>query len=214
MDVMAYLGEMVRKEINGDKGDKGDRGARGPPGLNSGGVVYTRWGRKSCPNNTGAQLLYEGIAGGSHYSHSGGGANYICLPKVPDYLSTANPSRQSYLYGAEYQNVNNIFPSKHDHNVPCAVCYTSTKEVQLMIPAKTVCPTSWTIEYVGYLMADYYDHKRNAVYECVDKDPESIYGSAANIDGALFYFVKTTCTGLPCPPYVNNRVITCVVCTK
>ncbi|XP_041346870.1 uncharacterized protein LOC121366519, partial [Gigantopelta aegis] len=138
-------------------------------------VIYTRWGRKSCNNNTGAQLLYEGIAGGSHYSHSGGGANYICLPKVPDYLSTANPPYESYLYGAEYQYVNNIFPSKHDHNVPCA---------------------------------------RNAVYECVDKDAESIYGSSGNIDGALFYFVQGTCTGLPCPPYVNNRVITCVVCTK
>ena len=83
-----------------------------------------------------------------------------------------------------------------------------------MIPAKIVCPTSWTVEYVGYLMTDYYDHKNNVVYECVDKDAESIDGSAGDIGGAFFYFVKTTCTGLPCPPYVNNRVITCVVCTK
>ena len=156
------------KGDKGNKGDKGDLGEQGPPGPKNGGVVYTQWGRKSCPNNTVAQLLYEGIAGGSHYTHSGEGANYICLPKVPDYLSTANPSYESYLYGTEYQGVNNIFTSKHNHNVPCAVCYTSTKVVKLMIPAKTVCPTSWTVEYVGYLMAGYYGHKRNVVYECVD----------------------------------------------
>ena len=58
--------------------------------------------------------------------------------------------------------------SKLNHYIPCAVCYTSTKVVKLMIPAKTVCPTSWTVEYVGYLMAGYYGHKRNVVYECVD----------------------------------------------
>ena len=201
------------KGDRGEKGEKGDTGPKGSMGPKSGGVVYIRWGRTTCPNNTGAELLYEGIAGGNHYSHSGGGANYLCLPKVPQYLSTAVPPHQSYLYGAEYQEVNNIFPSKNDHNVPCAVCYTSTKSTKLMIPAQTTCPNSWTTEYVGYLMAEYYKHARN-VYECVDRNPESIPGSGSNIDGTLFLLVQGTCTGLPCPPYVNNRVITCVVCTK
>ena len=111
-------------------------------------------------------------------------------------MSTGNPPTESYLYGAEYQDVNTIFPSKLNHYIPCAVCYTSTKVVQLIIPDKTVCPTSWTVEYVGYLMTESHTHKRNAVYECVDKDAESIYGSSGNINGALFYFVGTTCTGL------------------
>ena len=196
----------------GEKGDKGDTGAVGAAGPKSGGVVYTRWGRKSCP--TGAQLVYDGLAGGSHYTHPGGGANYVCLPKVPQYMSTSVPGSVSYMYGAEYEGVNGIFPGKHDHNVPCAVCYTSTKSVKLTIPARTSCPSSWTREYKGYLMADYYNHKRNAVYECVDESAESVHGSQGSINGALFYFVRTTCTGLPCPPYVVNRPITCVVCTK
>ena len=72
------------KGERGDKGEKGEAGAKGDTGLKSGGVVYTRWGRKSCP--TGAQLLYEGIAGGSEHSESGGGANYVCLPKIPQYM--------------------------------------------------------------------------------------------------------------------------------
>ena len=204
------------KGDRGEKGEKGDTGPKGSMGPKSGGVVYIRWGRTTCPNNTGAELLYEGLAGGSHYTHSGGGANYLCLPKVPQYLSTAVPPdpHKSYLYGAEYEVVNNIFPSKHEHNVPCAVCYISTKSTKLMIPAQTTCPKSWTTEYVGYLMAERYDFKRNAVYECVDRNPESIPGSTSNVNGALFYFVQGTCTGLPCPPYVNNRAITCVVCTK
>ena len=72
----------------GEKGDKGGKGDTGPVGNtgskgDAGGVVYTRWGRTSCPSNTGAQLLYEGIAGGSYYNTYGGGANYVCLPKVP-----------------------------------------------------------------------------------------------------------------------------------
>ena len=84
--------------------------------------MYTRWGRKSCPNDTGAQLVYEGITGGSLYDHSGGGANYVCLPKVPQYMSTHVPPYYSYMHGTEYKNVNGIFPGKHDHNPPCAVC--------------------------------------------------------------------------------------------
>ena len=204
-----------RDGVKGERGDKGEKGETGPVGQagpKSGGVVYTRWGRKSCP--TGAELLYEGITGGSHYDHPGGGANYVCLPKVPQYMSTTVPNYYSYMHGTEYEAVNNIFPGKQNHNVPCAVCYTSTKSVKLMIPARTSCPSSWTMEYKGYLMAERDVHKTNKVYECVDENPESADGGNRNIHGSHFYFTRTTCTGLPCPPYVDNRVITCVVCTK
>ncbi|XP_019850451.1 PREDICTED: short-chain collagen C4-like isoform X1 [Amphimedon queenslandica] len=204
------------KGERGDKGEKGEKGETGPVGQagpKSGGVVYTRWGRKSCP--TGAELLYEGITGGNHNSQTGGGANYVCLPKVPQYLSTTVPSSgQSYMYGTEYEVDNRLFPGNHDHNAPCAVCYTSTKSVKLMIPARTSCPSSWTIEYKGYLMTQVDGSKNSKVYECVDENPESIDGSKADTDGALFYFTASTCNGLPCPPYVNDRAITCVVCTK
>ena len=83
-----------------------------------------------------------------------------------------------------------------------------------MIPAKLSCPFSWTEEYEGYLMAERYNHVRNAVYECVDKNAETVPGSAGNINGALFYHVITTCSGLPCAPYISYKAITCVVCTK
>ena len=202
-----------RDGLKGEKGEKGDTGPVGVAGPKSGGVVYTRWGRKSCPN--GAQLVYEGIAGGSSWDQTGGGANYVCLSKVPEIMSEKVPSAYSKMYGAEYEGVNNIFSGKNFHNVPCAVCYASTKTVKLMIPARITCPSSWTIEYKGYLMTSHHDHARNAVYECVDESPESIDGSVGNAHGAIFYFILPTCgTGLPCPPYVTNKAITCVVCTK
>ena len=204
-----------RDGVKGERGDKGEKGETGPVGQagpKSGGVVYTRWGRKSCP--TGAELLYEGITGGEWYDHTGGGANYVCLPKVPQYMSTNVPNQYSYMYGTEYQFYTNIFSEKHNHNAPCAVCYISTKSVKLMIPARTSCPSSWTIEYKGYLMAERHGNKHNKVYECVDENPESVDGTEANTNGALFYFTVSTCHGLPCHPYFNNRAITCVVCTK
>ena len=211
---------------DGEKGEKGDKGETGPAGImgprgmagpgasasNNGGTLYTRWGKTTCPGTLGTELVYSGLAGGSHYSHSGGGASYLCLPKMPDYLLNGIPSVYSYLYGAEYEAP--LFTTD-DHNVPCAVCYTSNCSSKLMIPAKLSCPTSWTEEYERYLMAERHNHARNAVYECVDKSGETVPGSYANTNGALFYHVVATCgTGLPCAPYVTTKTITCMVCTK
>ena len=79
---------------NGEKGDKGEpgipgeQGIQGLPGPISGGALYTRWGKTTCPGTPGTELVYSGLAGGSLYSHSGGGANYLCLPE--DHSTFAN----------------------------------------------------------------------------------------------------------------------------
>ena len=89
--------------LRGPQGQRGEQGVAGPPGPRNGGVVYTRWGKNSCPNTTGTELVYAGRAGGSWYGHAGGGANYLCMPSDPDYLAY-QPGVQgwSYVYGAEY----------------------------------------------------------------------------------------------------------------
>ena len=202
---------------NGKDGVKGDKGEQGPPGPRNGGVVFTRWGRFACPNTTGTQLLYKGKAAGSHHSHTGGGANYICLPDEPEFLTYISGASdfQSFVYGGEYQ-IHGQGPSNHLHNqnIPCVVCYASTRVSYLMIPAKTTCPTTWTTEYQGYLMTERYNHKRNSVYECVDKDAEGIPGSSADIDGPLFNYVQASCSNGLCPPYDQFKELACVVCTK
>jgi len=196
----------------------GATGPQGPPGLRSGGVVYTRWGKTSCPNVSGTELVYAGRAGGTLYHHKGGAANHLCMPDDPDYLHYG-PGVQgySYVYGAEYQSHNGqLLSGVTEHNVPCAVCYASTRVAVTMIPAKTHCPPTWTLEYSGYLMseASLYSYHSRTMYECVDKNPESVPGSATNTDGTLFYHVEASCNGMACPPYDPQKELTCAVCTK
>ena len=158
--------------------------------------------------------MYAGRAGGTHASHKGGAANYLCMPDDPDYLSyTPGVQGHNYVYGAEYETRGMPLRAVHNHNVPCAVCYASTRVAVTMIPAKTQCPSTWTLEYSGYLMSDYRNYHRT-MYECVDKNPDSVPGSAASTDGALFYHVEASCNGMLCPPYDPQKELTCAVCTK
>jgi len=209
-------GQKGEQGQRGEQGRRGEQGVAGPPGPRNGGVVYTRWGKRSCPSVTGTRLVYAGRAGGSWWSNAGGGANYLCMPNDPDYL-TYTPGVQgwSYVYGAEYEPGGGPLRAVHHHNVPCAVCYASTRVAVTMIPAKTRCPSTWTLEYSGYLMSTHknFPHYRT-MFECVDKNPDSVPGSAPNVDGAVFYHVEANCNGMPCPPYNSQKELTCAVCTK
>ena len=213
-------GETGEQGEKGDPGTDGAKGPPGPPGPSGGGVVYTRWGRTTCPDTPGTELVYEGRAAGSYYTHQGGGANYLCLPDDPDYdlAYTAGTQSNSPLYGTEFRRgsggpLNDISPSYNDHNIPCAVCYAAARGTAIMLPAKTVCPSTWTLEYSGYLMAGRNTHQRSS-FECLDKDPESIPGSTPTIAMAYMFHVEATCTGIPCPPYNDYKELTCAVCTK
>ena len=168
-------------------------------------------GRTRGPTN---EVVYAGRVVGERYNYVGGGSNFLCLPETdPEYLSETYKSNYASLYGTEYESP--ILPK--DLNVPCAVCYTSTKSVQVMIPAKTTCPETWTTEYAGYLMTSRFSHSNNKDYICVDQDSVGIPGTATNDDStgvSSIYHVTATCTGIPCPPYKTNEYVTCVVCTK
>ena len=203
--------------FRGEKGVKGDLGAQGPPGPRSGGATYIRWGRTTCPNVEGTELVYRGRAAGSYYSHSGGGANYQCITEEPQTFSFGPGTvRAGYIYGAEYQMGGNVPSSSipnNDHDVPCAVCYIAPRETVLMIPGRYTCPSGWTREYYGYLMSEYHAHHRST-FECMDVTPETIPGGHANQNGALFYHVEPRCGSLPCPPYEEQKEITCAVCSR
>ena len=211
-------GPAGRDGVNGEKGETGATGIQGPPGLSSGGVTYVRWGRTTCPNTTGTELVYTGRATGSLWSHTGGGSNYQCIVEDPENFDFgAGTVEASYIYGVEYQMFGNI-PSSNlplfDHDVPCSVCYVAERETVLMIPGKYTCPQNWVREYYGYLMAERSVHKGRSTFECVDVAPETITGGHANHDGALFYHVEPRCGSLPCPPYEEEKEMTCAVCTR
>ena len=183
-----------------------------------------RWGRTTCPGN-GTELVYEGYAGGSHYLHSGGAVDYLCLPRDPDWGHYEGAAQGGGLvYGAAYEfnqraSSANFFASQTSNllrnYVPCAVC-RSTRSSVLMIPAKNQCHPGWTHEYHGYLSAGYHNHDAASEFVCVDGEAELLKGGGkpADDNGKLFYFVEGRCGSLQCPPYVNGRELTCVVCTK
>ncbi|XP_003388338.2 PREDICTED: short-chain collagen C4-like [Amphimedon queenslandica] len=179
------------------------------------GATYIRWGRTVCPTDrTGATLVYEGVAAGSKWSESGGGANYLCLPKTPEYwpIGTGTSSYQAFLYGAEYHSRH--YPSFIDSTAPCAMCLAVNKSATIMIPAKITCPKSWTREYNGYLVAEHYTHANNVVFECVDFNREKVPGTSNPDPEASFHHVRSTCYGLSCPPFVQAKDMACVVCSK
>ena len=156
----------------GVSGGRGEPGVQGPP---AGGAVYTRWGRTTCPTDQGTQLLYASKAGGIPQEHKGGAASYLCLPNDPDHLPhESGVQGEAYIAGVDYWYEQ--LPSLSSNtacNAPCAVCYVATRSVAVMIPAKTQCPTYWTL---GYLMTEWYNHKSRTMYKCVEKDSECLPG--------------------------------------
>ena len=60
----------------GPQGMKGDTGSQGLPGPCSGGVTYVRWGRTTCPDTEGTEVVYTGRAAGSYFIHTGGTSVY------------------------------------------------------------------------------------------------------------------------------------------
>ena len=164
-------------------------------------------------------MVYSGRAGGTNYLAQGGSAEKICLPNDPDYNQLSiNIPHGSVVQGAEYEVDYNGVPGNplqylQEQNAPCAVCDVPTRSRVIMVPAKTVCPPSWTREYYGYLMTERDIHYRSS-YTCIDIDPEVVPGESGNTNPLLFYLTATNCNGLSCPPYENGRLLLCVVCTK
>ena len=209
----------------GNTGQKGTNGLQGPTGSISGpvggaealekstGTVYVRWGHDECPPS--AALVYAGIAGGAHWNDSGGGSNPQCLPLNPIYSDISSEKDDVFaarMYGGEYQLHRSIGRTSHQSDVPCAVCY-SNRSTHFMLPARYICPSNWTTEYSGYLMAGRHDHRRSQ-FTCVDGSFKTVPNSAANVDGLLFYPVEGRCGALPCPLYNDYGELSCAVCTK
>ena len=142
----------------------------------------------------------------------------INLTKKCFYEKTKNGVQGStYIFGTEYEvdSKPNIFPNYlTDHDAPCAVCHPESRGSHVMIPARNVCPTSWTLEYKGYLMTAHDNYRGRTQYICVDGAPTVTLGTHADKIGASLRFVEGYCGSLPCGPYVNGYELTCVVCTK
>lgn len=169
-------------------------------------------------------FIVLGRVAGSQSTHQGeGGANYICLPLNPEYNKpiTEGYHPRASLFGVEYGHVEDLFarmgqgPQISYLGVPCAVCRAEKRGSLMMIPARNVCPTrQWTREYQGYLMTDSSNGTRQE-YICVDNDATGVNAlhSKSHSGKALLTSVLGKCGVLPCPPYEQDRELTCAVCT-
>ncbi|XP_071817227.1 uncharacterized protein [Apostichopus japonicus] len=182
------------------------------------GAKYTRWGRSSCRED--AELIYEGVMVGAHYTHDGGASNYLCLSKDPIFDEpVAGFQHKAYLYGTEYEtSASQSLPHLQNSEAPCAVCLAPSRTITLMVPGRTECPTGerdWNLEYKGILMSQHHSQTRTE-YICVDAEAEVIPETSGNHNGALLYIVEATCAtggGIPCETYTAGYEVTCAVCS-
>lgn len=105
---------------------------------------------------------------------------------------------------------------KYDHHgVACSLCRKKKKSSTILIPARHDCYGNWVKEYDGYLYAGHHTHAAATQYICLDKTPEALDKSPNWTAKKLLYPVTVNCNGaIPCPPFVNGREVTCVVCSR
>jgi len=174
-------------------------------------VTYVRWGNSNC--SEGANMIYSGVVAGSYYNNHGTAAEPLCLPPDPQYLLYQSGYQNfALIYGAEYEtHANSPLNQAHNRNIPCALCQVFGRTNKIMIPSHYECPSGWTREYYGYLMAGHVGHNTATQFTCIDKSVEQIQGSGSDTNGRLFYTVEAVCNQfIPC----SDKELTCAVCTR
>ena len=150
--------------------------------------------------------------GGSHHTHVGGAANHLCLTSHPVTDNHLQPSHNSFntVYGSEYD----ICDETECNTTPaCAVCRVS-RAASVMIPRTNSCSHGWTKEYSGYVMAGLHVHPASTEYICVDSSHGYLQSSQSDDEQNTIFYTHVGCGALPCPPYVKDSIVTCVVCSK
>ena len=173
------------------------------------GGLYVRWGRTTCPAINDTEMVYTGYTGGSLYYAHGAATNHLCMPKDPEFL--ADQSSKAHVYGTEYEQ--NLNGNNYNNDAPCSVCKAQRTSI-LMLPGRQHCYPDWVMEYTGILVAGASGYAGATEYICLDSAPESLDHGAGDDNGNLLLSVSSQCGSLPCPPYKDNGILSCVVCSK
>ena len=167
--------------------------------------------------------LFAGFVGGSSYTDTGAAVDHLCLTNDPqwgiyDSKVNAHPFIGGALFDIGYIRVrNSLFDfDKYDHRqVACFVCMKRRKVSTIMIPARNDCYGNWIKDYNGYLYTGHYTHSAASEYICMDETPDVLSKSSTWNGKKILYPVEVNYNGaIPCPPYVNGREVTCVVCSR
>ncbi|CAH3015054.1 unnamed protein product [Porites evermanni] len=117
--------------------------------------------------------------GGDYYTHTGGGTNHLCIPKVPKYdqYKDCYQDHGGFVFGTEYKL--SFKKNLHNHDAPCAVCYVESRGSMPMMPARNDRPSGWSKEYHGYLVTEHYNHKNQKKTTSVSTETLSLFPAAA-----------------------------------
>ena len=63
-------------------------------------------------------------------------------------------------------------------------------------------------------MSDYYAHNGKSQFTCVGQSLTGADDSNTNENCVLFYLIRVLRGALPCPPYKQDKVLSCAVCNK
>ncbi|MCK5211386.1 hypothetical protein KAJ89_01665 [Candidatus Parcubacteria bacterium] len=177
--------------------------------LGDGGDVFTRWGNSTCPANT--TLLISGYGFGGHYSHTGNGAEMLCLE--PNDPGAASAALGNLLYAASTGGASYMPPGITGSTIlKCAVCLAPGPSFELF--GSDTCPTGWTSSYTGYTMGAYYHsgHYTNSTH-CVDNiNFDAAQGGSGN---PRWYATKVhSVDTIGSVGYTANTFVKCAMCYK
>ncbi len=171
--------------------------------------TYDRIGNSWCPRIQGTTTLYTGNT--VSYNTSTGYTGFECMPVNANDIkyyasneSTYNSSTDDIHVDYGKRTVYETFTASYYYSSVCAVCVVEGRGSIVVIPGTNEClDSSWIKEYNGYLMTG---------NTCVDKKME---GDDLPIDPnggpTLRHEVATDDIDIY---YENQKVLSCVVCSK
>jgi hypothetical protein len=175
-------------------------------------AVYTRWGSRTCPDNS--TKMYEGFMANAHYHHHGGGFNTLCMTEhsEPPPGASHGDNHGNRLYGMEYTNTGAI-DKNHDRDAACVVCqhdeasYTFTQWGRF-----GNCSHGFNKLYDGLIMSNRYDYYKSDNL-CVDIERAYHEGdSSSNNDGGALYTSEMESGASNEQWYPHDIELGCTVC--
>jgi hypothetical protein len=141
------------------------------------GAVFTHWGANSCPRADHAHL-YRGFMASSGRRNKGGGHNFLCLHKEPEYPKGYND--KSHI--EEGSNTYSSWVTGVEGGVACTVCQAAPDAITTYVQwGRYTCSGNHTTEYSGAMMSGSSDDRKSE-WICVNKSQETV-GTVR--DGAL-----------------------------
>ena len=179
------------------------------------GVVFTRWGSYFCPPD--ATKLYDGIMARAKFNDKGGGVNFLCMHRDPQYpvgYSDGSQTKSNYLYGVKYSNADGVLEKNAHGDAACVVCQHHVAGSVYVQWGRVECSNGHITQYSGLVMSSrtmYY--KAESI--CVDLEralhSTSVKNTNAGTRLCTTEFVSNKQVSND-QGYTDNREVACAVC--